>query len=50
MIAADQNIAAAGKWVIFVPLYVTVGMGEIHFVEIVHHQCKPMCFCKQDEE
>ncbi len=42
MIAADQNIAAARRRVSFVPLFVTVGMGEIHFAEIVHHQHKQM--------
>jgi hypothetical protein len=42
MVAVDQNIAVAGRWVNFVPLYVTVEMGKIHFVEIVHHQCKPI--------
>ncbi len=39
---ADQNIAVAGRWVNVGPLYVTAGLGKIHFIEIVHRQCKPM--------
>ena len=37
MIAADLNIAAAGRWASIVPLFAMVGMGIIHFVEIAHH-------------